>query len=93
MTADLLDRCKGPFQQVIKDAGINVQDLSNVLLVGGSARMPAVVDLVTSLTNGKEPDMSSGHSTVAVGAAVHAGVLGGGDLSTGNQHEARISGR
>jgi molecular chaperone DnaK len=77
MTADLLDRCKGPFQQVINDAGINAQDLNNVLLVGGSARMPAVVDLITSLANGKEPDMSSGHSTVAVGAALQAGVLRG----------------
>ena len=77
MTSDLLERCKGPFQQVIKDAGIKVEDLDNVLLVGGSARMPAVVDLVRSLTNGKEPDLSTGHSTVAVGAAIQAGVLNG----------------
>jgi molecular chaperone DnaK (HSP70) len=51
--------------------------VSNVVLVGGSTRMPAVADLVKSLTNGKEPDMGSGHSTVAVGAALQAGVLRG----------------
>ncbi len=77
MTSDLLDRCKGPFQQVIKDAEIRIKDLSNVLLVGGAARMTAVVDLVKSLTNGKEPDLSTGHSTVAVGAALQAAVFKG----------------
>ena len=77
MTADLLDRCRDPFQRVIKDAGIKVEDLDNVLLVGGSARMPAVLDLMKSLANGKEPDLSTGQSTVAVGAAIQAGVLNG----------------
>src|SRR5258708_10450579 len=56
MTSDLLDRCKSPFQQVIKDAGIKLDDLHHVVLVGGSTRMPAVVDLVKSLTDGKEPN-------------------------------------
>src|SRR6266516_4053996 len=56
MTSDLLDRCKGPFQQVIKDASIKLDDLHHVVLVGGSTRMPAVVDVVKSLTGGKEPN-------------------------------------
>ena len=55
MTSDLLDRCKKPFQQVIKDANTKVADIDHVVLVGGSTRMPAVVDLVKSLTGGKEP--------------------------------------
>jgi molecular chaperone DnaK len=54
LTSDLLDRCKGPFQQVIKDAGIKIDDVHNVVLVGGSTRMPAVVDLVKSLTGGRQ---------------------------------------
>src|ERR1700683_703423 len=78
MTSDLLDRCKGPFQQVIKDAGIKLEDLNNVVLVGGSTRMPAVVDLVKSLTNGKEPNKGvNPDEVVAVGAALQAGVLKG----------------
>src|SRR5450432_1475579 len=56
MTSDLLDRCKNPFTQVIKDAGIKIDDVHNVVLVGGSTRMPAVVDLVKSLTGGREPN-------------------------------------
>src|ERR1700693_4206296 len=78
MTADLLDRCKGPFQQVIKDAGIKLDDLHNVVLVGGSTRMPAVVDLVKSLTGGKEPNKGvNPDEVVAVGACLQAGVLKG----------------
>jgi molecular chaperone DnaK (HSP70) len=50
MTSDLLDRCKGPFQQVIKDAGVKLSEIQHVVLVGGSTRMPAVVDLVKELT-------------------------------------------
>ena len=70
MTSDLLDRCKGPFQQVIKDAGIKLDDLHHVVLVGGSTRMPAVVDLVKSLTGGKEPNKGvNPDEVVAVGAA------------------------
>src|SRR5246127_4963940 len=78
MTSDLLDRCKGPFQQVIKDAGIKLDDLNNVVLVGGSTRMPAVVELVKSLTGGKEPNKGvNPDEVVAVGACLQAGVLKG----------------
>ena len=78
MTSDLLDRCKGPFQQVIKDAGIKLDDLHHVVLVGGSTRMPAVVDLVKSLTGGKEPNKGvNPYEVVAVGACLQAGVLRG----------------
>src|SRR6478736_1417130 len=78
MTSDLLDRCKSPFQQVIKDAGIKIEDVHNVVLVGGSTRMPAVVDLVKSLTGGKEPNKGvNPDEVVAVGACLQAGVLRG----------------
>ena len=78
MTSDLLDRCKAPFQQVIKDAGIKLDDLHHVVLVGGSTRMPAVVDLVKSLTGGKEPNKGvNPDEVVAVGACLQAGVLKG----------------
>ncbi|TNY38139.1 molecular chaperone DnaK [Thermomonospora catenispora] len=78
MTADLLDRCKGPFNQVIKDAGITVADIDHVVLVGGSTRMPAVTDLVRELTGGKEPNKGvNPDEVVAVGAALQAGVLKG----------------
>ena len=53
MTSDLLERCKGPFQQAIKDAGVPLSAIDHVVLVGGSTRMPAVVDLVKELTGGK----------------------------------------
>jgi molecular chaperone DnaK len=78
LTSDLLDRCKAPFQQVIKDAGIKLDDLHHVVLVGGSTRMPAVVDLVKSLTGGKEPNKGvNPDEVVAVGACLQAGVLKG----------------
>jgi molecular chaperone DnaK len=78
MTSDLLDRCKGPFQQVIKDAGVKLDDIHHVVLVGGSTRMPAVVDLVKSLTGGKEPNKGvNPDEVVAVGACLQAGVLKG----------------
>ncbi|PKK16094.1 molecular chaperone DnaK [Thermomonospora sp. CIF 1] len=78
MTADLLERCKGPFNQVIKDAGISVKDIDHVVLVGGSTRMPAVSDLVRELTGGKEPNKGvNPDEVVAVGAALQAGVLKG----------------
>nr|PZN44014.1 MAG: molecular chaperone DnaK [Actinomycetota bacterium] len=77
LTADLLERCKGPFHQVIKDAGIKVSDINHVVLVGGSTRMPAVSDLVRELT-GKEPNKGvNPDEVVAVGAALQAGVLKG----------------
>src|SRR5713101_234144 len=78
MTTDLLDRCKAPFQQVIKDAGVKLTDIQHVVLVGGSTRMPAVVDLVKDLTGGKEPNKGvNPDEVVAVGAALQAGVLKG----------------
>jgi len=78
MTSDLLDRCKSPFQQVIRDAGIKVSDIHHVVLVGGSTRMPAVVDLVKELTGGKEPNKGvNPDEVVAVGACLQAGVLKG----------------
>jgi molecular chaperone DnaK len=78
MTSDLLDRTKGPFQQVIKDAGINVSAIDHVVLVGGSTRMPAVVDVVKDLTGGKEPNKGvNPDEVVAVGACLQAGVLKG----------------
>jgi molecular chaperone DnaK len=78
MTSDLLDRCKTPFQQVIKDAGVKLSDIQHVVLVGGSTRMPAVVELVKDLTGGKEPNKGvNPDEVVAVGASLQAGVLKG----------------
>ncbi|MGH8866584.1 MAG: molecular chaperone DnaK [Actinomycetes bacterium] len=78
MTEDLLDRTKSPFQAVIKDAGIDVKDINHVVLVGGSTRMPAVVDVVKQLTGGKEPNKGvNPDEVVAVGASLQAGVLKG----------------
>ncbi|MBD0293294.1 MAG: molecular chaperone DnaK [Jiangellaceae bacterium] len=78
MTADLLARCKSPFEQVIKDAGVSVDTIDHVILVGGSTRMPAVVDLVRNLTGGKEPNKGvNPDEVVAVGASLQAGVLRG----------------
>jgi len=77
MTQDLLDRCKGPFEQAIKDAGIKVSDVDHVILVGGSTRMPAVSDLVKSMI-GRDPNKGvNPDEVVAVGAALQAGVLKG----------------
>ena len=78
ITQDLLDRCREPFQAVIKDAGIPVSSINHVVLVGGSTRMPAVTDLVKELTGGKEPNKGvNPDEVVAVGAALQAGVLRG----------------
>ena len=77
LTADLLERCRIPFEQAIKDAGLTKGQIHHVLLVGGSTRMPAVQDLVQSLT-GKEPNKTvNPDEVVALGAAVQAGVLRG----------------
>ena len=77
LTADLLDRCRIPFEQALKDAGMHKGDLSHVILVGGSTRMPSVTELVVSLT-GNEPHKGvNPDEVVAVGAAVQAGVLKG----------------
>ena len=77
MTADLLDRTKAPFQAVMKDAGISLDKIDQVVLVGGSTRMPAVTELVKAET-GKEPNKSvNPDEVVAIGAALQAGVLKG----------------
>jgi molecular chaperone DnaK len=73
-----LERCKKPFQSVLRDAGIPITDIDHVVLVGGSTRMPAVVELVKSLTGGQEPNKGvNPDEVVAVGAALQAGVLKG----------------
>jgi len=78
LTADLLDRCKKPFLSVLKDAGIAISKIESVVLVGGSTRMPAVVDLVRELTGGKEPNKGvNPDEVVAIGASLQAGVLKG----------------
>jgi molecular chaperone DnaK len=78
ITSDLLDRCRAPFRNVIKDAGISIGQIHHVVLVGGSTRMPAVNDLVKELTGGKEPNKGvNPDEVVAVGAALQAGVLKG----------------
>ncbi|MDY0946627.1 molecular chaperone DnaK [Frigoribacterium sp. CFBP9039] len=77
-TSDLLDRTKKPFNDVIKEAGVKVGDISHVVLVGGSTRMPAVTDVVKQLTGGREPNKGvNPDEVVAVGAALQAGVLKG----------------
>jgi molecular chaperone DnaK len=78
MTSDLLDRTKKPFEQVMKDANLKLDKLDHVILVGGSTRMPAVVELVKDLTGGKEPNKGvNPDEVVAVGATLQAGVLKG----------------
>ncbi|MCX6485849.1 MAG: molecular chaperone DnaK [Rhodoluna sp.] len=78
MTSDLVDRTKKPFADVIKEAGVKVADIAHVVLVGGSTRMPAVTELVKSLTGGKEPNKGvNPDEVVAVGASLQAGVLKG----------------
>ncbi len=78
MTSDLLDRCKQPFHNVIKDASIDVGKIDHVVLVGGATRMPAVANLVRELTGGKEPNKGvNPDEVVAVGASLQAGVLRG----------------
>ncbi len=78
LTSDLLDRCRTPFNAVIEDAKISVGAIDHVILVGGSTRMPAVVDLVRELTGGKEPNKGvNPDEVVALGASLQAGVLKG----------------
>ncbi|AZA12631.1 molecular chaperone DnaK [Corynebacterium choanae] len=77
ITADLLERCKKPFNQVIKDADISVNDVDHVVLVGGSTRMPAVQELVKELTGREANKGVNPDEVVAVGAALQAGVLRG----------------
>ena len=78
LTAGLIERCKKPFLAVLKDAGIPIANIHSVVLVGGSTRMPAVVELIKELTGGKEPNKGvNPDEVVAVGASLQAGVLKG----------------
>jgi molecular chaperone DnaK len=78
LTEDLLKRCKGPFEQALKDAKLKASDIDEVVMVGGSTRMPMVQELVKRLTNGKEPHRGvNPDEVVAVGAALQGGVLSG----------------
>ncbi len=78
MTQDLLDRCKGPFNSVLSDSKVSVSQIDQIILVGGSTRMPAVQDLVRELSGGKEPNKTvNPDEVVALGASLQAGVLKG----------------
>jgi len=78
LTSDLIDRTRKPFEDVIREAGVKVDDIAHVVLVGGSTRMPAVAELVKKLTGGKDPNKGvNPDEVVAVGAALQAGVLKG----------------
>jgi molecular chaperone DnaK len=78
MTEHLLERCKGPFNAVLKDANLTIDKINEVVLVGGATRMPMVQELVRKLTNGKEPNKSvNPDEVVSVGAAIQGGVLSG----------------
>ena len=78
MTNDLLERCRKPFEAALKDSGIDAGKLNEVVLVGGSTRMPMVQDLVRKLTNGREPNKGvNPDEVVSIGAAIQGGVLGG----------------
>src|ERR1700736_3162373 len=78
LTKDLVERCRGPVEQALSDAKLTADDIDEVLLVGGSTRIPAVQELVRRLTGGKEPNMSvNPDEVVAIGAALQAGVLKG----------------
>jgi molecular chaperone DnaK len=77
LTADLLEKCKGPFEQAISDAGLSKGDIDHVILVGGSTRMPAVQELVQQLTGKEAHKGVNPDEVVAVGAAIQAGVLKG----------------
>ena len=78
MTEDLLERCRKPFENALRDAGMDASRLNEVVLVGGSTRMPMVQDLVRRLTNGKEPNKGvNPDEVVSIGAAIQGGVLGG----------------
>ena len=77
LTADLLERCRVPFEKAIVDAGLTKGDVDHVVLVGGSTRMPAVVDLVKEMTGNDPHKGVNPDEVVAIGAAVQAGVLKG----------------
>lgn len=78
VTRDLLERCRTPFEKALADAKLSVSDLADIIMVGGSTRMPAVVDLVTQLNNGKKPNQSvNPDEAVSVGAAIQGGIIRG----------------
>ena len=78
LTRTLVEKCRTPVEQALKDAGLQTSQVDEVVLVGGSTRIPAVQDLVKSLTGGKEPNQSvNPDEVVAIGAAIQAGVIGG----------------
>ncbi|MBC7999218.1 MAG: molecular chaperone DnaK [Leptolyngbya sp.] len=78
LTRHLVEKCRTPVESALADAGLKAADLQEVVLVGGSTRIPAVQDLVKSLTNGKEPNQTvNPDEVVAIGAAIQAGILGG----------------
>ena len=78
LTTDLLERCRTPFEQALKDAGLTASKIDNIVLVGGSSRMPMVQELVRKLGGGKEPHKGvNPDEVVAIGAAIQAGVLSG----------------
>ncbi len=78
LTADLIERCVKPFNTALSDAKLSISDIDEVILVGGSTRMPAVIDLVTRLNNGKKPNQSvNPDEAVSVGAAIQGGVIRG----------------
>jgi molecular chaperone DnaK len=78
LTKDLVERCRGPFERALEDAGLSAAELDDVVLVGGATRMPMIQDLVRELTGGKEPYKGvNPDEVVAVGAAIQAGVLAG----------------
>jgi molecular chaperone DnaK len=77
LTGDLVGRCKGPFEQAIKDAGLKKSDIDHIIMVGGSTRMPAVQDLIRELTGSDPHQGVNPDEVVGVGAAVQAGVLKG----------------
>jgi molecular chaperone DnaK len=78
LTEDLVERCRGPFQQALKDAKLSPGELDEVVLVGGATRMPMIQEMVRDLTGGKEPHKGvNPDEVVSIGAAIQAGVLGG----------------
>jgi molecular chaperone DnaK len=78
LTEDLVERCRTPFEQALKDAGLEARQLDEVVMVGGATRMPMIQDLVRDLTGGREPHKGvNPDEVVAIGAAIQAGVLGG----------------
>lgn len=78
LTADLIDRCRIPFEKALADAKLSVNDINEIIMVGGSTRMPAVIDLITRLNNGKKPNQSiNPDEAVSIGAAIQGGVIRG----------------